>query len=859
MTKYEQVKDIGTEEYFHGNRFSIDAFASKYTLYDGETYVNALKRVCDEIASVEDSEEKSRYWSERWFDEIYNDWWHPAGSIMQGAGNQKSVSLSNCTTISLGAIDSENEWDSLEAIIRNTAYSVAKCAAYRQGLGVDFSRVRPKMSNVNNSANKSTGAVHWMSYIDSIAYYVGQKGRIPAMLFSISCSHPDIEEFIDVKKDYTKIQNANISVQCTDEFYKAVEKDGDWDLCFEIPEQKAGEKIYIDRGTASPSNQKDERGYYYICPKNREKEKVSKTVKARALLELIAKSMLNNAEPGIQNISVAKKYSNSDYVYDTRDELDSRIVSTNACSEQYLNRDGLCILSSINCGNFSSNVDEYKIELEKVASSVNRFLDNVVSYELKHKKYATDFQRQSLEKLRRTGAGYTNLAGWLFKSRNEYGSEASNEAVSEFTKWYNYYLYKSSIEIGSEKGSFGLFDKEKFEKSPFVKRMIKLGLKFDAMRNVTCSSIAPSGTLSLMFRDLVMSYGIEPAFSMYYWKRTRISGKYIYYFNVPSIVRKVFKEKGFEIPIDSDTIEDTWDGKRGKPIAEFIDANKDVVGASFKSDTEVKALDKLDMMSKVSKWVDSSISVTYMLPEDSKWQDVYEFIVEAHRKEVKSIAAFPDKKMYGIVSKIAFKDLAKKLQSEGVNIHPQNFSEEELKALNISKEQIGLQTSNAPSRPKELNADVHIATAKGEKYVIAVGLLNGQPYEVFGGKANGFGIKHKCEGKIIKHKSGQYGLEMGSVVIDDFSKHFTPEEQTIFRLASTSLRHGIPIEFTVEQLHKSTDDMFSLPSAVARVLRKYIKNGQKVLGKKCPNCQQYNTIIYHDGCTECPCGYKGCS
>ncbi len=120
--------------------------------------------------------------------------------------------------------------------------------------------------------------------------------------------------------------------------------------------------------------------------------------------------------------------------------------------------------------------------------------------------------------------------------------------------------------MGEEKGSFDLFNRKKFEESPFVQRMIKLGLEFKTMRNVTCSSIAPTGTLSLMFRDLVLSYGIEPAFGIYFWKRARMGGKYEYYFNVPHVVRRTFEAKGLKIPIESDTIKDTWDGKYGKPI-----------------------------------------------------------------------------------------------------------------------------------------------------------------------------------------------------------------------------------------------------------------------------------------------------
>ena len=172
----------------------------------------------------------------------------------------------------------------------------------------------------------------------------------------------------------------------------------------------------------------------------------------------------------------------------------------------------------------------------------------------------------------------------------------------------------------------------------------------------TDTGIVSHNTISLMFRDSVFSYGIEPAFGIYFWKRTRISGKYEYYFCVPSVVKEYFAENGIIIPMKSDAIKDTWDGKHGLPIAKFIDEKSKELNIKFKRSTEVNALDKLDLMAKVMKWVDSSISVTYMLPEGSDWKDVYNFILEAHKREVKSIAAFPDKKMYGIVSFMPFKD-----------------------------------------------------------------------------------------------------------------------------------------------------------------------------------------------------------
>jgi ribonucleoside-diphosphate reductase alpha chain len=871
ITKYEDVKKQTTEEYFNGNQFSIDAFKKKYALTPDETYVQALKRVCNFIASVEKTEELRTYWSERWFDEIYNDWWHPAGSIMQGAGSGRKISLSNCTTISLGARREDEEWDNLESIFKNTAYTIAKCAAYRQGLGVDFSRLRPSGTKVLNSANQSTGAVHWMEFEDKIGYFVGQKGRIPAMLFSISCDHPDVEQFIQIKSDYTKIQNANISVQCTEKFYKAVDNDEDWELHFEIPALKRGDKVYIDVHSIDMNciKEKETGRYYKLATHDRQLEIFTKTVKARKLMELIAKNMHANAEPGIQNIDLARKYSNSDALYDPNDEYDSRILSTNACSEQYLSRESLCVLASINCGKFSIKREIFMGQLEKISKSVNRFLDNVNECELSYQTYATPHQELAIQKLRRTGAGITNIAAWLFRKGLAYGTKEGNDAVEEFVKWYNYWLYISTEELGKEKGDFGLFDKEKWQSAPFVSRIIKESEKLNDefnvpvlrgthARNVTVSSIAPTGTLSLMFREEVFSYGIEPAFFLYYWKRTRISGKYEYYFCVPRVVKDVLLEMGISLPIESDTIRDEWDGRKGMLVAKIIDENKHKL--KFKDSTEIDPLNKLQLMSQVMKWVDSSISVTYMLPIGSTWKDVYNFIIEAHKLEVKSIAAFPDRKMYGIVSNIPFRKLAFNLKEDDITIHHQNFADDELKELNISRENIKQNLGDYPKRLQILDADIYVVNVKGEKYCVVVGLQNGQPYEIFGGHLNGLGLKANYKrGKITKIKKGQYSLEIDDISIEDFSKQFTPTEQILFRMASMALRHGVPPQFVVEQLQKAQNDITSMAAAAARCLKKYIRDGTALKGQKCPQCSK-EALAYIEGCCTCTsCGWSKCS
>ena len=264
-------------------------------------------------------------------------------------------------------------------------------------------------------------------------------------------------------------------------------------------------------------------------------------------------------------------------------------------------------------------------------------------------------------------------------------------------------------------------------------------------------------------------------------------------------------------------------------------------------------------MARAMKHVDSSISVTYMLPEKTNWKDVYDFILEAHKREVKSIAAFPDKKMYGIVSFEPFKSLALRLKAEGIDIHPQNFSEDEQKELNVSSEFIKM--TSAPKRPDIMEADIYSVTVQSQKFVIAIGLLNGAPYEMFAGHMNGLNFKFQYKkGKIEKVSRGKYRLEIGEdISIDDFAQQFTPVEQILCRLVSTSLRHGVPLRFIVDQLGKGTEDVTSLSSAAARVLKKYIKDGEEVTGTECPQCHLNNTLIYHDGCVTCSnCSWSKC-
>jgi ribonucleoside-diphosphate reductase alpha chain len=199
------------------------------------------------------------------------------------------------------------------------------------------------------------------------------------------------------------------------------------------------------------------------------------------------------------------------------------------------------------------------------------------------------------------------------------------------------------------------------------------------------------------------------------------------------------------------------------------------------------------------------------------------------------------------------------LKEESVDMHHQNFGDEELKELNISRQKIDQLCKESPKRLPTLDADIYNVSVKGNKFIIVVGLQNNQPYEIFGGHLNGIGLKSNYKrGKIIKVKRGHYSLEFDDVCIENFSTQFTPTEQILFRMTSTGLRHGVPTQFLVDQLQKATEDITSMAAAAARCLKKYIPNGDIAIGKTCPSCG--NGLVYLEGCVSCPtCGYSKCS
>jgi ribonucleoside-diphosphate reductase alpha chain len=305
-----------------------------------------------------------------------------------------------------------------------------------------------------------------------------------------------------------------------------------------------------------------------------------------------------------------------------------------------------------------------------------------------------------------------------------------------------------------------------------------------------------------------------------------------------------FKEKGGEQILSGkfEGVEYEYDKNRGLVKATLIEDYgwgfakafyKDKLEAMkkkgiFATTNTLDVSDHINTLKTVAQYTNMAISKTVNLPNDYPYKDFKKLYMEAYDAGIKGITTYRAGTMTAV-----------------------------LESVNTAKI---IPAAHAPKRPQVLDADIYVVTVKGEKFVIAVGLLGGRPYELFGGAMNGLGFKFQYKkGKIDKVKRGQYRLEIGDEIeVADFSAQFTPTAQILFRMVSTSLRHGVPITFIVEQLQKSEDDMFSMTAAAARVLKKYIENGSAVNGSSCPQCSS-NDLIYQDGCWSCKCGYSRCS
>ena len=429
-----------------------------------QTVQDTWRRIAKALSEVETEPKK---WETIFYNALTDFKFLPAGRITAGSGTKRNVTLFNCFV--MGVIP-----DSMSGI-----FDMLKEAALTMqqggGIGYDFSTIRPKGSLVKGIAADASGPVSFMDVWDSMCRTIMSAGsRRGAMMATMRCDHPDIEEFIAAKSDSQKLRMFNLSVLVTDAFMDAVKKGEDWKLIYN--------------------------------------NKVYSVIKAADLWDQIMRATYNFAEPGVIFIDRINATNNLSYC--------ETITATNPCGEQPLPPYGACLLGSINLAKlveqpFDKNAYLDVSQLEDLVSTAVRMMDNVIEVS----QFPLEAQKLEAKNKRRIGLGVTGLADALLMVGLRYGSD---EAVKKTEKWMKTIAlsaYKASINLAEEKGAFPLFDPEKFIVSGKMIQMdedVKQAVHKFGIRNALLTSIAPTGTISLYAGNV--SSGIEPVFA-YSYKR----------------------------------------------------------------------------------------------------------------------------------------------------------------------------------------------------------------------------------------------------------------------------------------------------------------------------------------------------
>ncbi len=427
----------------------------------GETW----DRVANALARAEDDPGR---WVGPFRDALEGFRFLPAGRILAGAGTGRSVTLFNCFV--MGTIE-----DSMAGIFE-ALKEAALTMQQGGGIGYDFSTIRPKGARVAGVGADASGPLSFMDVWDAMCRTIMSAGsRRGAMMATLRCDHPDIEEFVAAKADPARLRNFNVSVLATDAFMEAVKADALWDLIFD--------------GT------------------------VYRTIRARDLWDRIMRSTYDCAEPGVIFIDRINATNNLAYA--------EEIAATNPCGEQPLPPYGACLLGSINLAALvrdpfapEAGIDE--AELSDLVATAVRMMDDVVDVS----RFPLPQQEAEARAKRRIGLGVTGLADALMMTGLRYGSGAAAAQTEDWLKRIAEAAYRSSADLAREKGPFPLFDAEGFLANPALSWLpadLRAQIRSGGIRNALLTSIAPTGTISLFAGNV--SSGIEPVFAHSYTRK----------------------------------------------------------------------------------------------------------------------------------------------------------------------------------------------------------------------------------------------------------------------------------------------------------------------------------------------------
>lgn len=797
-------------EYFNGDKLPTDVFLNKYCLKDNNDVFHELTphdmhwRMASEFARIDANYEESKSSAflnmrTHLYLEAFEDFARlvPQGSPMAAVGNTLQIlSASNCVVI-------ESPTDSIDGIMR-TASELAQLYKRRCGVGVDISPLRPNGASVNNAARRTTGPCSFANHYSDVTRLIGQDGRRGALMITISVHHPDVEEFAAMKADQTKVTGANVSVRLTDEFMQAVADDAEYEQRWPLEG----------------------------------KPKFTRKVKARKVWDTIIKYATETADPGLQFWDTACRFLPA-HQYER-----FKTRTSNPCSEIFLSAYDACRLLSINLTGYvrKAFTEEAYFDFEEFTYDVHlamRTLDNLVDIELELTKKIMDAADTKAEKDiwlklyesgrrgRRTGLGTHGLADTLAQLCIKYDSEESLDMCDKIYKTLRDEAYIASVGLAEQRGPFPDYNWETHSKCEFIQNLpehIRERMEKHGIRNISILTNAPTGTTSLVskcgkFNTRNISSGIEPVFRLSYTRRKKINPN-----DLESRVDYTDQlgDKWQEYEVYHGNLKNFMEMFPGKDVPDYF-VTSDKIDWDF----------RVRLQGVIQKYIDHSISSTINLPRGTGPDVVGKIYLDAWKHGLKGVTVYVDGSKDGVLV---------------------------TKEVDTTKRPDDVVRMEAPSRPKKLLCDIHRATVKGQKWIVVVGLLHGEPYEIFGGHYEDIAPCTDTKGYIEKAKKGKYNLvfhEGKSKHEDIIEKFKNPEYGWATRLVSVSLRHGTPIEFMVEQLNKD-GKIHDFNKVMGRVLKKYIKDGKIRSSVKCSECGSTN-LEWRDGCPLClDCGNYKC-
>jgi ribonucleoside-diphosphate reductase alpha chain len=565
-------------------------------------------RVARGIAKNEKNKDR-KYWEKKFYDAMEDFKFVPGGRILSGAGTNYQVTYFNCFVIPSPKDSRGGILESLKQLVEIQARS--------GGVGLNLSSLRPKGARVKKVNGTSSGPVNWAELFSVATHDIVQQGgsRRGATMLMLWDWHPDIEEFITVKQDLSKINGANLSVCISDAFMKAVKGDKDWDLIY----PNLDDPRYDEKWNGEIDEWKKIGGEI----------KVYKKIKAKRLWNLICEAAWRSAEPGLHFLERSNKRSNTYYF--------ENLIATNPCGEQPLGAWAVCNLGAMNLAAYvkpfgPAQGGNGKFDYKNFGKDVRvamRFMDNVIDQTY----YFFPENEKCAKDIRRTGLGIMGLGDALIKMRIRYGSDESIPILQKIFQTLRDNAYEASSSIAKEKGSFPKFNKAKYLKGYHIKALpsrLRKKIARQGIRNAVLLTIAPTGTTSLVAG---VTSGVEPVYEFTFIRRDRTGEQVMYH--------PLFEE---------------WKKanlKKDRPNY-FVSAN------------DLTPLEHARVQAVAQEYIDSSISKTVNAPNSHTVEDVKKLYMMAYDLGLKGITYMRDGSREGVLSRIEDKKDNKALEKNGL-------------------------------------------------------------------------------------------------------------------------------------------------------------------------------------------------